>query len=351
MNTMPRISVAMATYNGEKYIEEQLLSICRQTRKPDEIVISDDGSRDGTLEVVKRVATSEDAKGIDFVVISDNPRHGYGGNFEWAIKHTTGDLIFLSDQDDVWLPEKVEEIWSVFDRHSDAMCVIHGATLINQYGERIPGEFHRLIKLDQLPTNDDCEVQLPQHEYLERAASAALANGMVMCLSRKLLDTALPFPESSGLHDCWIGFCAMVHDHCWYLNKPLAEYRLHGTNTCGNSAQKAGITQRGKRAFRKISNCQSAVLERYQLGKEMVRVLDSAGLNNHVAYGTAKRVCDIGKIQAEAFCTGGIVGAYQLSRLFLTDMRYRRSGTSDFLYQLAAVMFRKKDQLPKEDFL
>lgn len=351
MNTIQRISVAMATYNGEKYIEEQLLSICRQTRKPDEIVISDDGSKDGTLEVVKRVATSEDAKGINFVVITDNPRHGYCGNFEWAIKHTTGDLIFLSDQDDVWLPEKVEEIWSVFDRHSDVMCVIHGATLIDQYGERIPGEFHRLIKLDQLPTNDDGEVQLPQDEYLERSASAALANGMVMCLSRNLLETALPFPKSSGLHDCWIGFCAMVHDRCWYLNKSLAEYRLHGTNTCGSSAKKAGIRQRIKRVFKKISNCQSAVLERYHLGKAMVNLLDNVGLNNHLAYGTAKRVCDIGKTQVEAFYTGGVLGAYKLCRLYFTDMRYRRSGTLDFLYQLVAVMFRKKDQLPQEEFL
>ena len=95
-----RISVAMASYNGEKYIDKQLVSICRQTRRVDEIVISDDGSKDTTLEVIARIGASEDAQGIDFVVISDNPRHGYCGNFEWAIKHTTGDLIFLSDQAD-----------------------------------------------------------------------------------------------------------------------------------------------------------------------------------------------------------------------------------------------------------
>ncbi len=341
----------MATYNGACFIEEQLLSMCRQTRKPDEIVISDDGSKDNTLDIVRKVAESHEAKGIQFVVITDNPRHGYCGNFEWAIKHTTGDLIFLSDQDDVWMPEKVERVSLVFQSHSNAMCVIHNATLIDRDGQAIDSEFHRIIKLDKLPTDEHHVAQLMQKDFLERATSAAMANGMVMCLSRKLLESTLPFPKSSGLHDCWIGFCALCQDQCWYLSEQLAQYRLHGSNTCGSSAKKPSFVQRMSRIWKKVTSSQSAILERYQLGKAMVAHLEKRGLTEHSAYGTAKRVYEIGKAQVDAFQSGRIKGAIKLCKLFCTDMRYRRSGTADFLYQLCAVLLHKKSQLPQEELL
>lgn len=343
MEHKQRISVAMATYNGEKYIEEQLLSICRQTRKPDEIVISDDGSKDATLEVVAKVARSEDAQGIDFVVITDNPRHGYCGNFEWAIKHTTGDLIFLTDQDDVWVPEKIERVYSVFLRHPKTVCVIHGASLIDQNGSFIDADFHRIFKLDQLPSNSDSEVRLTQQEWLECATSAALANGMVMCIAKELLQIALPFPMSTGLHDCWIGFCALCMDQCWYLNEKLALYRLHGANTCGSSAKKASFVKRIKRIIRKVSKCDSAILERFQLGKSMVQQLERVGLTDHVAYGTARRIFEIGAAQVDAFQSPGIVGVFKLCKLYFADVRYRRSGTADFLYQLVATLLPRKN--------
>ena len=332
----------MATYNGEKYIEEQLLSICRQTLKPDEIVISDDGSRDSTLEIVDRVAKSEDAQGIDFVVITDNPRHGYCGNFEWAIQHTTGDIIFLSDQDDVWMPVKVERVCSVFMNYHDVQCVIHNSLMIDKEGNQIPGDFHRIIRLDKLPTDDHNVVHLEREALLERSVCNALANGMVMCLSREFLDTVLPFPKSTGSHDAWIGFCAMCNDCCWYLSEALTMYRLHGENTCGNGVVKAGFLKRAKRVFRRILKCESAILERYYLGEAMMKTIEKKHLTDHIAYETVKRVYDIGVIQVEAFRIGGIKGACKLAKLYCSDMRYRRSGMGDFLYQFFAVLFHNK---------
>ena len=338
---MLRVSVAMATYNGEKFIEEQLLSICRQTRKVDEIVISDDGSKDATLELVKKVSEHEAAEGIDFVVVTDNPRHGYCGNFEWAIKHTTGDLIFLSDQDDVWMPEKVERVCFVQAKYPDALCIIHNASMIDEDNRPVAGEFHRIIKLDKLPSDENNVVRIDRAIFLEPATSSALANGMVMCISRKILDTILPFPKTWGLHDCWIGFSAVCMDSCWYLSEQLAQYRLHGQNTCGNSSRKIGIIPKVKRIVGRIRSGNVPVAERVYLGKAMLKQLCKHGLENHIAYETALRVYEIGINQLQAFELGGITGAIKLVKLYFSDERYRRSGAADFLYQILAVLFKR----------
>ena len=94
------ISVCIATYNGEKYLREQLDSILPQLAESDEVIVSDDGSTDGTIDLI----TSLNDPRIK--IVSNSGRKGYVGNFENALKHTTGDYIFLSDQDDIWYPNK-----------------------------------------------------------------------------------------------------------------------------------------------------------------------------------------------------------------------------------------------------
>lgn len=337
-----RVSVAMATYNGEKFIEEQLLSICCQTRKPDEIVVSDDGSKDRTLEIVDRVSKSEEAQGIDFMVLTDNPRHGYCGNFEWAIKHTTGDLIFLSDQDDVWVPEKVERVCAVKTKHPDAACIIHGAVLIDENGESIEGEFHKVVKLDKLAIDSDCTVHLDRECFLETSVSAVLSTGMSMCISREYLNNILPFPKTKGLHDLWIGFTTVCVDQCFYLSVPLVKYRLHTENTCGSSSRKMGLIPKVKRVMHRIRSGETTIQDRYTLGKEMLLKLEDSGLQTHIAYNTAHRVVEIGEKQVHAYEIGGVIGAIELINLFYRDTRYRQSGTADFLYQLVAILFKRR---------
>ena len=125
------VSVAIATYNGEEYLEEQLVSILHQTRPVQEIVISDDGSKDNTLAVARRVADSPEADGVRFVFLQDNPRKGAGGNFEWALTHCSGEILFVCGQDDVWLNNKVESVLQVYTDHLDAQCVVHNFSVIN----------------------------------------------------------------------------------------------------------------------------------------------------------------------------------------------------------------------------
>lgn len=111
-----RLSVAMCTYNGEKYIREQLMSIRNQTLRIDEIVICDDCSEDDTVEIIENLIRQYD---LPVRLHVNTWNHGYRKNFEQAICRCSGDIIFLSDQDDIWLPTKVETIIGYFNSNPD----------------------------------------------------------------------------------------------------------------------------------------------------------------------------------------------------------------------------------------
>ena len=108
------VSIAMTTYNGEKYVEKQLRSIFTQTRQPDEIIICDDCSKDHTLEIVRRIVAEYKAE--DRVRLVENQQNlGYIRNFHQAIGMTSGDYLFLADQDDEWYPHKLERVLEVME--------------------------------------------------------------------------------------------------------------------------------------------------------------------------------------------------------------------------------------------
>lgn len=334
-----RISVAMATYNGEKYIEEQLLSICRQTRKPDEIVISDDGSRDATLEVVARVAASEDAQGIDFVVITDNPRHGCGGNFEWALKHTSGDVVFICGQDDIWLSDKVACIEQVFVEHCDALCVLHDAKIIDGTGEL--KELPFLTQADADIFTEKCNegecFKLP-HEVLEQSVSRPIISGIAISLRRSLLNQLSPFPIYA--EDQWIEFNALLNNGCYFVNKILTYYRKHSSNTSGSRTKGIRKLKRLLQNLQVLKKRKALYLYTYEFGKGCKERLDAYKMQDDPAYGTAKRVYEIGLRKYNAYQKGGIMGAWMVWRMYRTDMRYRRCGFWAFFYDLLFVMTR-----------
>lgn len=339
-----RVSVAMATYNGEKYIEEQLLSICRQTRRPDEIVISDDGSKDATLEVVRRVTDREEAKGIDFVILSDNPRHGHCGNFEWAIKHTTGDYVFLSDQDDIWREDKVMQTLLVFQKHPDAQCVCHNAQLVGKQGEMLQGIFNESFTQGKLNILEREIVKIDRESFLEVAVSRGRVHGMCMCLTKQLINDSTPFPKSKGFHDKWITICAVLNDAMYYFNAPLAYYRLHGNNTCGNNAYKGTLFDRLKKIKNKLDRNEGSNAAFYVIGVATRDRLISRGYENHPACRIAERMIEIGKKTYDAETSGRITGAIKLIKLFCTDIRYRRSGSGAFIQQLVYIIRNSKKQ-------
>ncbi|MFA6275873.1 MAG: glycosyltransferase family 2 protein [Pedobacter sp.] len=212
------ISVCLATFNGEKYIVEQLDSILNQLGPDDEIIVSDDGSSDQTLPIIRGYADPR------IHIFTNNERKGIVGNFENAMKNCKGDYIFLSDQDDVWLSQKVEI------------------------------SLEALIENDLVVTNcsvvdENLTIISPSYFEIANSKKGFLKNfyrssylGCCLAFNRKLLNIVLPIPASLNLfHDWWIGFLADLRFNVIFIETPCMLYRRHNLNvstTTEKSAQK-----------------------------------------------------------------------------------------------------------------
>lgn len=209
------ISVCMATHNGEKYIKEQLSSILCQIGDNDEVVISDDGSTDGTLSIIYGIHDSRIKLFSFSQPISSGRRHEYVcHNFENAINHAKGDVIFLSDQDDIWMTDKVKICMK--DLQSNDL-VLHDFMHINEQGEVIrplnyKGYFRRYNLL----------IRSGKHY------------GCAMAFNRNILDYVLPFPKHILLHDYWIGILVELLGRFYFEEKPLIKHRSHQDNASGH---------------------------------------------------------------------------------------------------------------------
>lgn len=206
------ISVCIATHNGAKCILQQLKSILSQLTDEDEIVISDDGSDDDTLDVVESLNDSRIR--IFTYSQSDKIRHPHEyvcKNFENALKHAQGDIIFLSDQDDEWMPDKVEVCKKILDKYD---LVLHDFQHMNDKGDII------------LPLHYDGTFR--PHNYFLKSGKHY---GCAMAFRKSVLEYALPFPDHLLLHDYWIGILSEMLGNFYFEEKPLMRYRIHQNNT------------------------------------------------------------------------------------------------------------------------
>lgn len=210
------ISVCMATYNGEKYIKEQLESILKQIGPNDELIISDDGSKDNTIKIIEKFKDSR----INLYI--NKGLHGFSHNFENALKNAKGDIIFLSDQDDIWFDKKVEKTLEVLSTYDMA---ISDCITINEKKEIIqksrfenfnikPGFINHLIKSRFL--------------------------GCCIAFNRKVLEASLPFPLRDDLveHDIWLVAVAYKYFNVKLIREPLIYYRRHGNNVSDGGFEK-----------------------------------------------------------------------------------------------------------------
>lgn len=219
------ISVCMATFNGEKYIKDQLLSILKQIGDKDEIIISDDLSNDKTIEIIESLKD-------DRIKIFFNKDRGYTNNFQNALRFASGDLIFLSDQDDIWVDNKLKIMSELLLKYdfvvSDAKIVDSNlASLSSTYFElRGGGENGFLNNLKKL-------------KYI----------GCCMAFRKTVLKKVLPFPNNTTLcpHDFWIALISEFYYKTHVVKEPLLLYRRHGGNI---SAHKSVTTLIFKIQFR-----------------------------------------------------------------------------------------------------
>ena len=209
------VSVCLATHNGVRYIKAQIESILCQLEANDEIIISDDGSTDNTLEILhsfndKRIVIHH----FKQPSTSKHPHTYVCRNFENALRHAKGDYIFLADQDDWWMPNKVERCLEVLKFYT---LVVHQAEICDG----------NLLFNGKLMYKDNFVFE----NYL--SLKRGKYYGCTLAFRKELLNYILPFPMKLILHDQWIGCMAELKGSVYYERNPLIKYRLHGDNTSG----------------------------------------------------------------------------------------------------------------------
>ncbi len=205
-----KISVAMAVYNGQKYIMEQLDSILSQLDGEDEVCISVDPSTDDSYRMMVKLSEQEPRIKVNLGLGA-----GIKKNFEQAIKMCTGDIIFLSDQDDVWKEDKVIRVLECFS-DPEAMLVLHDVVVMN--------ESLTDVQIESFFTYRECKPgilnNVMKNSYM----------GCAMAFRKELLEYILPIPENVPMHDQWIGLVAEKKGKVIFLPKRLLKYRRHGNN-------------------------------------------------------------------------------------------------------------------------
>ena len=226
------ISVCIATYNGERFIREQIDSILRQLSSDDEIIVSDDGSTDNTISIINSI----DDKRIR--VIEGPRKQSPTSNFECTLKASKGDFIFMSDQDDVWKPNKVNICMEWLQRYD---CVVSDAEVTDSSLNPLYPSLYAIMQVQQ-----------------GRIYNTIWKNGYTGCcmaFRRNVLEASLPFPKDIPMHDIWIGNVAAYKYNVKFIPDTLIYFRRHeDTTSCNGKGSKYSIWQQMKFRWSVIKN-------------------------------------------------------------------------------------------------
>jgi glycosyltransferase involved in cell wall biosynthesis len=231
----PKVVVIMPTYNGEKYLGSQIQSILVQTHAAFALHVFDDCSDDQTVSIVKEYAQRDHR-----VHLHKNPQQlGVIQNISKALSAIEADVYFLSDQDDIWLPEKMmmqlEALYS-----EEALLTFTNLELVNDTGDSMGIDFWSSQNIDP------SEASTP--EYI---AIKTMVTGCTMAFKKELLDIALPIPPEATMHDHWLSFFAAVKGKVLPISKTLVKYRQHASNVIG------GMTDPYEIRRKRYDGCQS----------------------------------------------------------------------------------------------
>lgn len=219
-NARPLISIAMCTYNGEAYLSDQLVSIANQTYPSDELVICDDGSTDSTLQILDQF--SKEAP-FPVRVYRNEQRLGSTKNFEKAISLCKGDFIFLSDQDDVWMPQKVNRLLQALRNNPDAGYVFSDALIVD---EMLRPTGRTVWQASRLFTGSQRR-QFQEGKQADILLRYNVVTGAAMAFRARLKSIVLPIPDES-IHDEWIALLASSAGlYGVPIEEPLIQYRRH----------------------------------------------------------------------------------------------------------------------------
>jgi len=265
------VSVALCTYNGARFIGEQLSSILAQSRMPDEIVVSDDGSRDDTLTIVERMSATSP---VPVRVLSGLEPLGVTRNFERAIRATAGEIIVLSDQDDIWKADRVERCVRLFEQQDDVDFVFGDAQMVDANGADLG---YTLFEALEFRPDERRDVQCPS--AFDTLLRRNVATGATAAFRRRLADAAMPFP-ADWVHDEWLAIIASLTGRLAVIDEPLIDYRQHGANQIG--MRKPGFAQKVSRVLEPRGDRNRALVRRTEALVERMLEADFPAEHEHL---------------------------------------------------------------------
>ena len=226
----PTVSVALCTRDGAEFVAAQLASIVAQTLPPSEIVLSDDASVDSTVRIVEEaiaLANATRAIPIRLVVLRNPVALGVAKNFERAIAACTGDLIALSDQDDLWQPDRLALIVVIFAERPELDLLHSDAVLINSVGISLDSSL-----FESLEISEATRAEVHGGRSFDVLMRRNIATGATMVFRRTLFDRAAPFADG-WVHDEWLAIVAAAYGGLDLTESRLIRYRQHGSNQIG----------------------------------------------------------------------------------------------------------------------
>ena len=235
---MSKVSVALATFNGEKYIAKQLHSLLFQRRTIDEVIIVDDASTDKTADIIRDFIEKNQL--LNWHIYINEKNIGFLKNFKSAIEETTGDVIFLCDQDDIWCKTKVDSMLNRFESDERIKAIYSGFKIIDETDNVINSRQKMLHS-----NNNLIKFRVEPFETVKIDLSTIckynISPGCTLAFTREVKDIYLEKTKSICVHDWEIALIAAFLDGLYFFNTPLTHYRIHSGNTIGLSelAQKS----------------------------------------------------------------------------------------------------------------
>lgn len=226
------ISVCLCTYNGERYVREQMISILSELEIHDEVIVCDDRSSDNTIEIIENISDSR------IRIFINDTNLGHVQNFAKAISLSSGDIIFLSDQDDIWVPGRVRKMTEVLTGTPGALLLASNFELIDEAGAPI-GEFDKLKTLPMGRLNRVLGIFIGKMPYF----------GCTFAFKKSLIQAILPIPKNIESHDIWIALLANMLGPVVNLEVSTLKHRIHGRNMTLTSRRHIRLVVRSRLLF------------------------------------------------------------------------------------------------------
>jgi glycosyltransferase involved in cell wall biosynthesis len=284
-------SIALCTYNGARFLGEQLRSYVNQERRPDELVVCDDGSSDDTLPLLRKFATEAP---FPVRIESNAATLGVAANFGKAIGLCSGQIIALSDQDDVWMPQKLRRIGEVFAADPGVGMSFTDAVAIDTADQSLDYRLWDAVRFTR------SERSLAQRgRLIDVLLRHYVVTGATLAFSAKYRDLILPIPPDA-LHDAWIGLLIGSVAKGYAIDEPLIGYRQHSTQTSGGE-RVMNLRAQMNRAKSQSTEVQAATAQRFAAARQRLAESDYAATSRATINRLDQKV---GHVQARAAMRG-----------------------------------------------